>query len=294
MADENDSALLDELMSDKAPEPAKETEPVAEAPPKGPDRDPETGKFRAKAEEAAKEPDAQIAPKADPAEPEPHQRHEGIPSWRLKEEADAKREALERASKYEAEAKEARERAQRYEQQLRQYTEKKPEPVDLHENPEAWQKQLNDNFERRLTNERLLMAESMARLHFGDAEIDGALDWAEKNLKPQEVDAIIQSRNPFGTLIGRKKQAETLAEIGTDPKAYREKVLADAMKDPEFVKAVLSQAKTEAASRPEQHVTKLPPSLNRASTAASAKSDAGDPNGIALTDAELLADALRR
>lgn len=238
-------------------------------------------------EETAQEPET-------PAEPEePEKEREGaIPTWRLREEAEAKRAEKERADKLEQELAQLRQQNQQFQSQIQQNNQPQQPEIDPYEDPKGWQKQQNDTFEQRLLNERLNMSEGMARLHFGDETVDTALQWVQ-TLPMHERQAILQSRNPYGDLVNRKRQADTLAEIGTDPKAYRDKVLEEAMQDQDFVKRVMESAKSGAEGRPEQHVTKLPPSLNRQQGAANAKADAGT-EVQPMSDAELLADAMRR
>lgn len=293
MGEESDADLLKGAFSDE-PEKAPEKEPEKEPEPEKPEERPrdETGKFKAK-EEKPEEPEPEKAeepPEPDKAAEQPaDDKRDHIPAWRLREEAEAKRAEKERADKLDRELQDMR----RTMQQFQQHNQPKQEPIDPFENPTEWHKQQQETLQQTLLNERLNMSESMARFHFGDEVVDGALQWA-KTLPPHETQAILQSRNPYGDLVKRKKQADTLAEIGTDPNAWKEKYKADLMKDPEFVKAVLAGAKTEAASRPESNITKLPPSLNRQPSAANAKADAGDPNDMPMSDSELLSDALRR
>ena len=295
-----DEDLLNEAFSEGEPE-APVEEPQVEEPEEvqaedeaqtSPERD-EKGRFKAKEADEPQEPEKATEEAA--TEPEQPMDDDGgkIPSWRLKEEADAKRAAEDRARQLEQQNAQINQQLQSLQQQVQSFNQPKQEPIDPYENPEGWQKQQQDTLQQTLLNERLNMSESMARLHYGDETVDAALQWAN-TIPPYERQAILNARNPYGELVSRKQKADTLAEIGTDPKAYRERVLADAMKDPEFVKSVLEQAKTEAASRPEQHVTKLPASLNKAQTASDAKSDAGNPETVPMSDGELLADAMRR
>lgn len=244
-------------------------------------------KVEERAEEEAPEPVTVEESKAE-AKPDDDKR-DAIPAWRLREEAEAKRAALDRADKLERELQQARQQNRQYQQ----HNQPKAEPIDPFENPQEWQKQQTETLEQRLLNERFNMSEMLARQAFGDEAVEAAVQWAQ-SLPSHEQLAIRNSLNPYGDLVKRKKQADTLAEIGTDPGAYKERLKTELMKDPEFRKAMLADTKQEAVARPESNVTRLPPSLNRQQSAANAKADAGDPNDTPMSDADLLADALRR
>jgi hypothetical protein len=95
-----------------------------------------------------------------------------------------------------------------------------------------------------------------------------------------------QSSDPGETLIGWYRELKVRAEVGNDPKAYREKVRSEFLKDPEFRKAAMEawrgEASTQAKGRPN---TQLPPSMNGISRSAAAlRSSQEDFSDDALWD----------
>lgn len=105
------------------------------------------------------------------------------------------------------------------------------------------------------------------------------------------VTRIWNSPNPGEALVAWHKRAETLREVGDDPAAYRQRVIDDLKKDPEFRKSLLADLRTEAQTgdngRPRTEV-RLPPSLNRAAGSnlrAEQDADLGDGSDQAIADA---------
>jgi hypothetical protein len=58
-----------------------------------------------------------------------------------------------------------------------------------------------------------------------------------------------QSRDPGETLMEWHREMKTRAEVGSDLKAYKEKLRKEALEDPEFRKAAMEAWRTEAPSR---------------------------------------------
>jgi hypothetical protein len=101
---------------------------------------------------------------------------------------------------------------------------------------------------------------------------------AINKLNPQNPDdrvtvqRIYSSPNPGEALVSWHKRAQTLAEVGDDPAAYRERVAKETrealMKDPEFRKQLIADLRGEAANPgPDgspRTTTRLPGSFNRA------------------------------
>jgi hypothetical protein len=122
------------------------------------------------------------------------------------------------------------------------------------------------------------------------AEFDKALP----GLDPVERNRVMGSPNPFLAAVDWLKQKELLAEIGGDAKAYRERILNEALADPEFLGRASEAARSFAAgnvrllSRASTKPQALP-SLNRSGSAASSAALTREP-----TDLELAEEALAR
>jgi len=93
----------------------------------------EKGRFAASSVEEPVKTGPQAQPQANPQQPEPQTEH-GIPSWRLKEEADAKREAMERAQRLEREVEDMR----RALAGMQKQNEPKPEVPQIWDNPDGY------------------------------------------------------------------------------------------------------------------------------------------------------------
>jgi hypothetical protein len=122
------------------------------------------------------------------------------------------------------------------------------------------------------------------------AEFDKALP----GLDPAERNRVMGSPNPFLAAVDWLKQKELLAEVGGDAKAYRERILNEALSDPEFLGRASEAARSFAAGnvRPLSRASTKPqalPSLNRSGSAASSAALTREP-----TDLELAEEALAR
>jgi hypothetical protein len=72
-----------------------------------------------------------------------------------------------------------------------------------------------------------------------------------------------QSNNPGATLMDWYRDLKVRAEVGNDVKAYREKVRAESLKDPEFRKAAMEAWRNEAPSQVNGRPNvQLAPSMN--------------------------------
>lgn len=277
MAELNDKDLYDSATSD-APVEQAET-PVTEQAETGPARD-EQGRFAPKVE-------AQPEQVTTPAEPAPAAKPEEahVPSWRLREVNDA-REAAERR------AQEAIDRAQAYERQLQQFQQQapKPEAPDMFADPQAWQTFVLQQQHQTAHSQRYEFSEMLARQAFGDERVTEAEKWAAQNVGPAERARIANSRHPYAELIKIQDERKVLSEIGTDPNAYVQKKLDEALNNPEFLAKAAERIRTGGQQTPGRPntIVQLPPSINRATAAGSPHDEAGD-----FSDGSLYAHATR-
>jgi hypothetical protein len=140
---------------------------------------------------------------------------------------------------------------------------------------------------------RAVQAEnSLARAHerYGDVFEKGyqeVLDRAAQGDR-EAAQKIASSPNPGEAIVQWYKREQTLQQVGTDPQAYAQKILEDALSNPEFLAKALEKAKGVAQQQPNQQI-KLPPSLNKATSAGTRQSDT-DP----MSDAALFHHAIGR
>jgi hypothetical protein len=284
MADD-DKELFESALTD---EPEIEAPQVEAQEPEIQPRD-ESGRFAPKAKEP--EPQSQPEPEVaqEPEQPTEQQReNQGIPPWRLKEEADARRAAEDRARQYERDLEAMR-------QQIAQN--KQPEKVlDIFEDPNAFVdhgvKTAVDPVNQRVSQLTEFYSQRDAEREFGAEKVKAAYDAIADGLQRRdpEVSAIyqraMQSLDPYGEIVRWHQKTTVFSQIGSDPSAWFEKQLEERLKDPAHQAKLMERIRGNVQPRP---VTQLPPSLNKATSAASNEDDGED-----TSDAGLLKSALRR
>lgn len=212
---------------------------------------------------------------------------EAIPSWRLREETQRRREAEERLAAASAQL-------QQFLNQARQQQQRQPEPLpDLIEHPDQYaevlRNQLRNEFEQR----------DIARsLHRADRQYGEAFRKAYEAFNAPEhandeylLQRVRNSYDPGEAILAWHQEREILREIGPDPVRYRTKLEAEAqdklLNDPAFRKKAMDHWRSEATQKPSS-VTSLP-NLARAPGSAS-----GPRDDWPTTDAEIFAEVTRR
>ena len=251
----------------------------------------ERGRFAPKTvaeQQAEQAPQVQSEP-AQVAEPS-KDTSQGIPSWRLKEEAEARRAAEERAANHERELAELR-------RQLQKQNEPKPVVPDLYENPDGFvdhrTNQAIEPIKGEINQLREYYSQRDAIREHGAEKVKAAYDALANglNARDPEVVAVYQramaSIDPYGDIMKWHKKQTIFSTIGDDPEAFVERQIEERLKDPTYQAKVLERIRGTAQTRPST-VTPLPPSLNRATAAAALSGDEDD------SDEGLLQSALRR
>jgi len=273
------AALSDQPPAEKPAEAEAEPKPEGDRP-----RD-EQGRFIPKAADAET---PQPAPEqaAEPSKAEPEAKaspEEAIPSWRLREETQRRREAEERLAAASAQL-------QQFLNQARQQQQRQPEPLpDLIEQPEAYaraiEQRLTQQFEQRDIARSLHRADRQYGEEFRQAyEAFNSPQYANDEHLLQRV------RNSYDqgeAILAWHREQTALREIGPDPSAYRQKLRSELMQDAEFRKEFMASMRAEATTKPSS-VTSLP-NLARAPGSAS-----GPRDDWPTTDAEIFADVTRR
>lgn len=285
---ELDQISDEELFDATEPEAAEpEAEPEAAEAKESSDRD-EKGRFVKKAEEepepeVSEEPEAEAKPEEQPETEK--QDLQQIPSWRLKEEADARREWQKKAEDEAQRRTQIEQQLWQIQQQLAQQQQPQPEPIDPIQDPEGWalsQQQTVDQRIRALEgNFSLRLAKATHKELFDEA-------WQEMINRSQSGDdtmrqQVLNSTDPGETLVGLYKQAKTFREVNGDPNAWLEAKKQEWLADPQVQAQVLEAAKGTAAqnaSTQSQPQVKLPQSLNKAGAS-------GRPSSAGMSDAEL-------
>ena len=228
----------------------------------------ELGRFAPKEEPPEPAPEtaqeAQTDPESQPENnPEPDRR---VPLSELQNE---RRKRQEYEQQYQQLQRESAERDAQYQAYLRQLQQPQEAP-DILDDPEGFVDQRLSPIEQKMENSRLDMSEDRARERFGDDTVNQAMQAAQQM---GILSSFVQSRHPYGDLIQWFQRESTLKEVGTDPKAYREKLAKEIREE------VLAELKS--GNSPGQPSHRFPTSL-------ADQTSAGGNNGAVLTDQALM------
>lgn len=300
------AAMGPETVETPASDPPNET---TEQKSVGDNRDPETGRFVSKQAEAKSEQKpVEQKEAAAPAQQQEQDSADRIPAWRLREEAEAKREAIARAETAQRQYEETQRQLRELQQRFQQATQKPVEIPDPLQDPSAY----TDHFQKALEQKTKALELNMslnlaARFHkdvFSQAfeNFEASVQRGDRALYQR----VMASTDPGEAIVQWHREQETLREIGTDPQAFRKKaftegltqkenesILVEAIKqNPELLGKLIAEAQGQAAANAKgpnnNSITKLP-SLNRQTSAAPNVLDGGD-----MSDKELLASVLAR
>lgn len=223
------------------------------------------GKFVAKKEGEGTEAEAAATRTPDEA-------RKGIPPGRLREEADARRAAEDRAGELQRRLDDMQRQIERL-QPSRQPPAQPAQPApNLFENPDGYLDARLSPFEQKLED----MRESMSRMVATQTHGADAVAAAYKAIQDEvaanptarfEAARIWKSEHPVEALVQWHKGRETLRQIGSDPAAYQQKLREQLLTDPEFVKQVIERANGTARQAPaagngRSATIAIPPSLN--------------------------------
>jgi hypothetical protein len=225
---------------------------------------------------AAPEPEKPVADKAaapetpaDKERPPVDDNAPLVPSWRLREISEEKRAA--QAERDALKTENARLAFERQEFQRRMAALENPAPKadepDPLMDPKGYREHMERRFEERLIGERREMSLQAARKTYKE-EFDQAYATAHEFLR-QGADPALQIRmnnstDPGETLMQWFREVKVRAEVGNDPAAYKQKVLAESLKDPEFRKSAMEAWRNEAQQNQNQGKGRpmLAPSMN--------------------------------
>lgn len=287
----DDSEIFSDIQSDEAPEVPAEVAAEPEQPTEGQPRD-EHGRFAPKVEaEPQAEPGAQ-------AQPEPDRGEANVPSWRLREIAEERRQWQTRAEEADRRntdlARQMADLQRRMEQNAPQ-----PEPIDPYADLNGYLQQTLTPFEQRMSQMQSNLVLRASRAENVAVHGREAVEAAEKaigeamNSNHPDIPALRAkmsgSDDPVGVAIEWHKQSQMLKETGGDLNAYRERTLAEALKDPAFLAKALEAAKQSTGGQAQpRNIINLPPSIAKLSSAQSQADDDGD-----MSDGALFAHATR-
>lgn len=221
-----------------------------------------------------------------------------VPSWRLREEREA-REAAERR----AQDRETHWQRQFAELQAR-LPKAEPQPApDVFDNPDAFLqhgvRQAVDPVKAEIGQLREFYSQRDAVREHGPETVRAAFQALDQaaNAGDPEARAVVarvkQSMHPFGDMVDWHKRQTVISQVGNDPNAWFEKQLEDRLNDQAFAGKMLERirgsANTGAVPNGQAPKVQLPPSLNKVAAAARVT---GDDEGD-LSDGSLYRHATR-
>lgn len=290
-----DNDIFNAAMSAETPE-AESTEaaaqPVAtEEQPHGQPRD-ENGRFAStQAQQEAQPQQTQEQPAQAQQQAEAH-----VPSWRLREEREAREAAERRVGEIERSTQ--RQIAELMRRLPQQETQPRPDIFDKpDEFVEYGVRQQVDPIKSEFTQMREFYSRKDAVREHGAEKVQAAYSAIAKGMQERdpEVMAIYQramsGMDPYGDIVSWHQQKSVYQTIGADPNAWWEQRLEEQMKDPAFQAKVLQTIQKSAQANQGQQGTpkiQLPPSISRIGSGASLSDDDGD-----MSDGALFRQAMR-
>lgn len=261
-----DQQLFSEANADEAPADTVVAEP-AEAPAEQPGqpRDDATGRWTGKPETAPETPSATDQPAKAPVDDNAAM----VPSWRVREINEEKRQQAAELEALRAERAQWQQRQQQAQPEAKPAQQPaKPDPLL---DPDGYAEWVENRAQQRYLNER--SEDSLQRARKANPkDFDEAYAAATKALDPALRVWMQNSRDPGETLLEWHREQKTRAEVGSDPNAYFDKRLDAFLNDPANQAKVLERIRggVQPAANGKAPPVNLPPSLTRATNAAAA------------------------
>jgi hypothetical protein len=238
----------------------------------GRERD-ELGRFASKQES---QPEEAVEAAPEPTDPQPERADHRIPLTELLNEREKRQAEARRAQQLEQELQTLRQQMQPPRQQ---------EPIpDQFQSPEqynAWVmaqgQQVQQTMEQRLWQQEANFSLRLARAAHGPELFEAAYNATLAN--PNLARQVANSPDPGEVMVALYKREQVLAQVGDNPETYVQQKLEEALNDPKFLAKALEKARSAASTQPAQ--VKLPPSLNKATSAGRA-ADTSDMSDGAL------------
>lgn len=194
--------------------------------------------------------DQQIAPGQEPPAPAPQQQSHMVPLAELLDTRKRAQAAEEAARQTQREMQQLREMVARQSQPQPQAPQ--PQPIDPVEDPQGFAQAIYAQVENRFLNQTLNDSERRARIEFGGAAVDAALEAAQQAGFAQ---AFTHRPDAYREMVEWHQAQQLLSQVGSNPAAYVDQLKAQIRAQ---VLAELKQGSTPA---------NLPPSLAGAARA---------------------------
>lgn len=229
------------------------------------------------------EPEPEAPPAKPEAKPEAKAPEETIPSWRLREEAEARRAAEARVAELEA--------GIRTHVRQQEATKGQEKPVDFFDDParatqdmvtQALSKVLEPHVKSTQRTLNYLGQMTATQVHGKEAVSEAekavfdAMDAG--TLTTAEYESIVQAPNRYDAAVQWHKNKKALETVGNDPEAFFQRRLDEMLADPAFQAKVVDKIKGAVSNGNGNGngQVRLPPSLSNRASAAPARESLGD------------------
>jgi hypothetical protein len=246
------------------------------------------------------------SPPAEAPPGEPPAREEFVPSWRLREEREAREAYASRLAERDRQLTEALNFIRQNQAPVQP-----PAPIDPLVDPAAFHRYQADtvagiraDFQSQLRTLQLENNLQLTRMQDADLFDDAYRAFVETASGDQQfARAIVGAPNPGGAMVNWYRNAVVLNAVGNDPVAWFNGKRAELLQDPEFLREAVEAARNwrppAAAAAPSSgnmrgaaNVVQLPPSLMRMRGGSSSEATAANPGGDdPLSDQSLFAFA---
>jgi len=196
-----------------------------------------------------------------------------VPSWRVREINEEKRQIAAENERMKAELAQLRQAPRQVEQPKPAEKPARPDPLL---DPDGYAAAIRQELREEALNER--REESLLRAREANqAEFDEAYAAAQKAVDPALKARMQSTRDPGKTLLEWHREQKTRAEVGNDLAAFRQREQERLLSDPAFLAKAIEKARGQAqTTQPgKAPAVSLPPSLTRA-TNASGEASADD------------------
>ncbi len=237
----------------------------------------ETGKFVKASPEAPTEvaspTDTQPAVETSTPEAKPDAQ---VPSWRLAEEANRRREAEQQLAEMRAEMRSIQQ------MQLAQQRQQMPqqEPVDPFADPQGFAQSIQGGFEAKLRELQLQHSLQFARFahkEVFDKAYENFVDYAHRTRDQATYQRVMTSGDPGEALVQWHKEQELHKELGgSDLNSFMAKRQEEWLKDPAVQAKVIEAFKATQQSAQPSNITNLPPSLSRVASSSPSHDENSD------------------
>jgi hypothetical protein len=281
---DTENQIMDEAFAEEPPkEPPAPPEPPSEPPVEEVmqrARDPETGRFTRTAPAPSDESEAQSQ---GPDEEKPT---EQVPSWRLREIAEERRQI--QAERDQLRADNARMQAYLAQFQRQQAPPQAPPPIDPVLDPQGFARQVREDlrseFMERERSNRLETNLEMAHMRHGERfeRAYEALILEGQRGNNQLVRTLVAQPNPGAAIVDWFNRNEVMREVGSDIPGFKQRTREQLLNDPEFLAEAAERARAYASGgmgQAPRTVTRLPPSLARATGNSASESPDGQLDG---------------